>query len=102
VTIPTLPNGGDFDVTFGASVANNVSVAVIWNVGLDVGGTVTYYASFAAQGSGSSVTTGTSLSETVRLTGLSSATLIKVQYSISGTGTNYQDRFLQVTPVRVG
>jgi hypothetical protein len=101
VTIPTLPNGGDFDVTFGASVATSGSTPALWTVGLAVGGTVTYSDFFAFSGPNAG-TDGASLSKTFRLAGVSGATLMKLQYKISGAAASFDDRFLQVTPVRVG
>jgi hypothetical protein len=101
VTIPTLPNGGDFDVTYGADVGTSTTTFFTWYVGLVVGGTVTHQPFFAVSEPNGNLD-GASINQTVRLTGVASATLIKLQYKISGVGTFYADRFLQITPVRVG
>jgi hypothetical protein len=111
VTLPTLPNGGDFDVTVGA----NIEVGYAITSGNDVG-----YMSYAIGGTAASdsnaafvgavVTTSNagantvSASRTRRQTAVSGGTALVAKYrnTDASEAATFADRYLLVRPVRVG
>lgn len=102
LSLPTLPSGGDFDVSFGLNF--QVSTGVFTSAGISINGGV-----IVANDLSANVTPGTGslASDTQafqrRLTGVSSAASLSLSGYYSGTGTaKADDMWVSVTPVRVG
>ncbi len=103
VTLPTLPNGGDFDVTFGGRLSIGTGSAV--NTGFMTVATPTLPAdSDSVQVSTTNDTVVESVDRTLRKTSLASAIAITAKYKAFGTSASLtaQQRYLSVVPVRVG
>lgn len=102
ITIPTLPSGGDFDVTVGAAITGAAGGAgPAGNISYAIGGT----GAVTVDGAQSGDPNGTSAIRTRRKPAIASATVLTAKYSImfaGGGSAQFGSRFISVLPVRVG
>jgi hypothetical protein len=105
LTLPTLPNGGDFDVTVGANIGQNGSTATWAYMSYAIGATAAVDADAAyINGNNFGSAMSASVVRTRRKTGLSSATTLTAKYHSESAGVSsaFASRYMSIVPVRVG
>lgn len=99
----TLPLAGDYDVQFGTTVQINPSTGNrVANIAVKRGAAATADADSLNYANGNLTIRVPGLARAIRMTGLAAAAVLKMQYKVSGDTLVCQDRWMRVTPVRVG
>jgi len=101
----TVPLAGDYDISAGATGTWAVSANAYHALGATVGGVSSYLDQYT-EVSGSIFGGNQGLNGDMRATAVAANTLIKLQYANPGAGNsstpNFSNRWLRVSPVRVG
>lgn len=99
----TLPVGGDFEIRAGSTGWNSLNAGQNMVTALKVGTLTTVDADcFSNTGCGPSTNQGIGSSRVYRKTGLTSGTVLKLQYKSVGGGPHWASRTISVMPIRVG
>lgn len=95
----TVPLAGDYDITIGATFSSTVSEIAIMSYA--IGGAAAADSDSMRMGTGGGDQN--SNTRTVRETGISASTAITAKYkSFGGASVTFFDRWMSITPVRIG
>lgn len=100
----TLPVGGDYQVEYGGLPTAVPTTGWLWYLGVSAGGAnpTRVTASTGAASASNAASFGANVSDKARLTGLAGGAVLKLMYYWVGVNPSWQNRWLEIVPVRVG